>query len=51
MYQYNPNLPELKNQQPTCNNPNDETIADYGCDDDGGEGECPEQVYAGPVQH
>ena len=36
---------------PTCNNPNNETIADYGCDDDGREGECPEQVNAGPVQH
>lgn len=27
---------------PTCNNPNNERIANYGCYDDGGEGECPE---------
>ena len=37
--------------QPTCDNPNNERIADYGGDDDGGEGECPEQVNVGPVQH
>ena len=35
---------------PTRNNPNNERIANYGRDDDGGEGEGPEQVNIGPLQ-